>query len=76
MAAKIQAHCQGLGVGTIPKTIAEKEQHNGRLVIKQCEGETVKPTLSVAWPADNQGKALLWFVNELKKSEIAQSLLQ
>ena len=75
MAAKIQAHCQGLGVGTIPKTIAEKEQQNGRLVIKQCEGETVKPTLSMAWPADNQGKALLWFVNELKKSEVAQSLL-
>ena len=76
MAAKVQAHCQGLGVGTIPKTIAEREQKHGRLVIKQCEGDTVKPTLSMAWPADNQGKALLWFVNELKKPEVAQSLLQ
>ncbi|KPJ90835.1 MAG: LysR family transcriptional regulator [Gammaproteobacteria bacterium SG8_11] len=76
MATKVQAHCHGLGVGTIPRTIAEKEQRNGRLIIKQCEGETVKPTLVMAWPADNQGKALLWFVNELKKPEIALSLLQ
>lgn len=76
MATKIQAHCQGLGVGTIPKTIAEKAQRDGRLVIKQCEGETVKPTLSMAWPADNYGKALLWFIDELKNPEIALSLLQ
>lgn len=76
MATKVQAHCHGLGVGTMPKTIAEKEQRDGRLVIKQCEGETIKPTLSMAWQADNQGKALMWFVNELKKPEVAQSLLQ
>lgn len=76
MTTKVQAHCRGLGVGTIPRLIAEKEQHNGRLVIKQCEGETLKPTLLAAWPVDNQGKALMWFVNELKKPEIAQSLFQ
>ena len=76
MDVKVQAHCRGLGVGTIPRPIAEKEQRNGRLVIKQCEGETTKPTLSMAWPADNQGKALWWFVNELKRPEIAQSLLR
>jgi DNA-binding transcriptional LysR family regulator len=76
MAAKLKAHCQGLGVGTIPRPIAEQEQRNGRLVIKQCEGETAKPTLYLAWPADHQGKALLWFVDELKKPEIAESLLQ
>ena len=76
MDAKVKAHCRGLGVGTLPKSIAELEQRNGRLVIKQCEGDTVKPTLSIAWPTDNQGKALLWFVNELKKPEIAQLLLQ
>jgi DNA-binding transcriptional LysR family regulator len=76
MDAKVKAHCRGLGVGTIPRSIAEREQRNGRLVIKQTENERVKPTLSLAWPADNQGKALLWFVNELKNPEIAQSLLQ
>ena len=76
MPAKVEAHCQGLGVGTLPRTIAEKEQQKRRLVIKQCEGETAKPTLTLAWPADNQGKALMWFVNELKKPDVAQQLMQ
>ena len=76
MSAKVSAHCQGLGVGTIPRSMAEREQQNGRLVIKQCEGGTAKPTLSLVWRTDNQGKALLWFLNELKKPEIAQALLQ
>lgn len=76
LASKVQAHCWGLGVGTIPRSIAEIEQRNGRLVIKQRESDPAKPELGVAWLADNQGKALRWFVNELKKPQIAQSLLQ
>lgn len=75
MMAKVQAHIQGLGVGTLPKAFAEKEQRNGRLVIKRCEGETIKPALSIAWPSDHQGKALLWFVEELKNPQVAQAIL-
>lgn len=75
MPAKLEAHCQGLGVGTIPKNIAIAEIDAGRLLIKQTNAQTAKPKLQLAWHAERHGKALKWFLQQLKDSDVIQSLL-
>jgi DNA-binding transcriptional LysR family regulator len=71
MATKVRAHCFGLGVGTIPKSLAEVEQAQGRLKIMATEGETIKPKLQAAWRTAHRGRALKWFVDRLQDPQQA-----
>lgn len=77
--SKLIAHRMGLGVGNLPRHVAEREATAGRLVIKSTEEPKVSAALFVAWRVSHKGKALAWFVKRLQREpdwlERALSLL-
>ena len=73
--AKIAAHVAGLGIGFLPRWIAEREAHAGRLVILEVEGSRPAGDFVVAWRPGKEGKALKWFVKRLEDPLVAAELL-
>ena len=73
--AKVAALVAGLGVGRIPRWVAEREAYAGRLRILRCAIESPPGELVYAWTADRAGKALKWFVKRLEDPLVAASLL-
>ena len=73
--AKAAAHVAGLGVGFLPRAIAERETQAGRLVILQVAGTPRAGALHVAWRPGKEGKALKWFVKRLEDPLVAAELL-
>lgn len=73
--AKAAAHVAGLGVGFLPRAIAEREAHAGRLVILEVAGTRRAGDLNVAWRPGQEGKALKWFVKRLEDPLVAAELL-
>jgi DNA-binding transcriptional LysR family regulator len=72
---KIEAHLLGLGVGYLPLHRIESELDSGELVtIQLANYESRNSELSIAWRKDNQGKALAWFVKNIKN--IATQLIE
>ncbi len=67
LAAKVAAQCMGLGVGNLPRHIAEREAAAGRLVIKQTEEPKLSAPLFLTWRTGHKGKALQWFVKRLQE---------
>lgn len=65
--AKVLAQLRGLGVGNLPRHIAEREVAAGRLVIKETEEPKVSAPLYLAWRTRHKGKALAWFVQRLRE---------
>lgn len=65
-AMKLEAHLQGLGVGTLPKYMVKEYLDSGRLVKKTTESASswVYP-LVYAWKNKHQGKALSWLRRRL-----------
>ena len=74
MEAKLEAQIQGLGVGYLPLHLIKPVVEKGELVIKSVESPRSKITILLAWRSDHEGKALKWFVDELKKPEIQHRL--
>lgn len=63
--SKAAAQAAGLGVGHLPRPMAEREAAAGRLVIRQTrEGRPPVP-LHIAWCGSHRGKALAWFRQRL-----------
>ena len=73
--AKAAALVAGLGVGFVPRWIAEREAAAGRLRILAVEGTRPASELQVAWRAGQEGKALKWFVERLEDPLVAAELL-
>lgn len=73
--AKVAAHVAGLGVGWLPRWIAEREAWAGRLVILQPEAPRPPAEMVVAWRPSSAGKAAKWFVKRLEDPLVAASLL-
>lgn len=61
MAAKINAQRLGIGVGFIPRHMAQPYLASGELVEKACAVPRPSQPLYVAWPKESNGKALKWF---------------
>jgi DNA-binding transcriptional LysR family regulator len=57
----------GLGVGNLPRQLAEREAAAGRLVIKRTQAPKVSTRLFLAWRSNHKGKALAWFVKRLRE---------
>jgi len=72
--AKAAAQVAGLGIGHLPRWLAEPEIAAGRLVDKALA--TARPVipLHIAWRTRQDGKALQWFVNELANPAITAAL--
>lgn len=73
--AKAAALVAGLGVGFVPRWIAEREAAAGRLRILPVEGTRPASELQVAWRTGQEGKALKWFVDRLEDPLVAAELL-
>ena len=64
---KLAAQQAGLGVGSLPRWLAEREVAAGRLVRCEWEGGNPRETLHLAWRSGEAGRALDWFMRALAK---------
>lgn len=74
--AKAAAQALGLGVGNLPRFLAEREAAAGRLVVKRTEEPRQESPLHLAWRTAHRGKALQWFLKRLQQKGILQELLK
>jgi DNA-binding transcriptional LysR family regulator len=65
LAAKVAAQAAGLGVGHLPRPLAEREAAAGRLVVKRVAGAEPAAMRYLSWRAGHEGRALDWFVNRI-----------
>ncbi|MNC87758.1 putative DNA-binding transcriptional regulator [compost metagenome] len=65
----------GLGVGNLPRYLAEPEVRAGRLVVKRTEEPRQEAPLHLAWRTAHKGKALQWFLKKLQEPDALQRLL-
>jgi DNA-binding transcriptional LysR family regulator len=73
--AKAAAHVAGLGVGFLPRWIAEREAFAGRLEILEVLAPRAPIELVMAWRPGQEGKALQWFARRLEDPLVAAELL-
>lgn len=68
MAAKLLAQQMGIGVGHLPRPLAEREVAAGALVIKRTDEGRLDSQLYLAWRSGaraKMGKALTWWVQQV-----------
>ncbi len=75
VASKVAAQVAGLGVGYLPRTLAEREAAAGRLVLRTTEEARPPTQLHLAWCSGHRGKALRWFRDRLRAPEALAALL-
>ncbi|MEK6550600.1 MAG: LysR family transcriptional regulator [Pseudomonadota bacterium] len=73
--AKLAAQAAGLGVGYLPRAMAEAEAKAGRLIIKTVEESRPPQQVFVAWRTADRGKALRWFVQRLADEKVHAALM-
>lgn len=76
MRAKILAQRDGLGVGWLPRHRASVLLAAGQLVEKKMADPREPNTLYVAWRGDQEGRALLWWVEQLRQPRLAKRLIR
>jgi DNA-binding transcriptional LysR family regulator len=74
MQAKLAAQIAGLGVGYLPRKLAEQYAATGQLVIKQVAEPKPEATSFLAWRSKG-GKAQQWLLNELQQLTLDALLL-
>jgi DNA-binding transcriptional LysR family regulator len=73
--AKVAALVAGLGIGSIPRWIAEREAYAGRLRILEAASGVRSGELLYAWNPEHAGKALKWFAKRLEDPLVSATLL-
>ncbi|CAG0959018.1 HTH-type transcriptional regulator YhaJ [Methylophilaceae bacterium] len=73
MQSKLQAQIEGLGVGYLPKALAETYARHGKLVIKQVTETKPEATSFLAWRS-NGGKAQQWLLKRLEQLTLEELL--
>ena len=73
--AKAAAHIAGLGVGFLPRWIAEREALAGTLTMLDVKGVRPGGEMLIAWRTGREGRALQWFVKRLEDPLVAAELL-
>ncbi|CAN4278843.1 LysR family transcriptional regulator [Pseudoxanthomonas sp. LjRoot125] len=76
MRAKIQAQCEGLGVGWLPRDRVAGLLQRGDLVEKKMVDPREPNLLYVAWRGDHQGRALEWWLAQLQNKRLASRLVK
>lgn len=66
MAQKLEARRAGVGVGYLPRPLAEAEARAGRLVVKAVEGPPQRTTQHLVWRTGNAGPAKAWLLQALR----------
>jgi DNA-binding transcriptional LysR family regulator len=75
MRAKILAQRQALGVGWVPRNRVAGLLKRGELVEKPTADPREPNVLYVAWRGDQEGRALLWWTEQLRQTRLAQRLV-
>lgn len=76
MRAKVIAQCAGLGVGWLPRQRVQLLLERGDLVEMQTTDPREPNTLYVGWQGDHQGRALEWWLEQLRQPSLAARLVQ
>lgn len=75
MRAKILAQRDGLGVGWLPARRVASLLASGELVAKRTVDPREPNTMYVAWRGDHEGRALRWWLDQLKSPRLARRLV-
>ncbi|WP_044042676.1 LysR family transcriptional regulator [Caballeronia insecticola] len=75
MRAKILAQRQGLGTGWVPRRRVEALLARGDLVEKDTADPREPNVLYVAWRGDHEGRALQWWIEQLRQPRLAKRLV-
>jgi DNA-binding transcriptional LysR family regulator len=76
MRAKILAQRDGLGVGWLPKRRIASLLKRGELVEKDTVDPREPNVLYVAWRGDHEGRALQWWLDQLRQPRLVRRLVQ
>ncbi|MCP2515459.1 LysR substrate-binding domain-containing protein [Achromobacter mucicolens] len=76
MRAKILAQCAGLGVGWVPRHRAASLLARGELVELATETPREPNLLYLAWRSDHDGRALRWWLDQLRQPRMAAALMR
>jgi DNA-binding transcriptional LysR family regulator len=76
MRAKIFAQRDGLGVGWLPRHRVAALLKRGELVEKRMVDPREPNVLYVAWRGDQEGRALQWWLEQLRQPRLARRLVQ
>ena len=66
MSEKINAHCNGLGIGIVPRFRVEDLLKEGKLKELTLAKPPANTQLNIAWKTANRGQALQWLVEQLQ----------
>lgn len=75
MREKIRAQREGLGAGWLPRARIASLLERGELLEKQMADPREPNTLYVAWRGDHEGRALQWWLEQLRQPRLAQALV-
>jgi DNA-binding transcriptional LysR family regulator len=76
MRAKALAQRNGLGVGWLPRQRVASLLASGELVEKPTADPREPNVLYVAWRGDHEGRALQWWLEQLRQPRLAKRLVQ
>jgi len=76
MRAKIDAQRDGLGVGWLPRARVASLLARGELIEKRVADPREPNTLYVAWRGDHEGRAMTWWLDQLRQKRLATLLAQ
>jgi DNA-binding transcriptional LysR family regulator len=75
MRAKIRLQCDALGIGWLPRRRVQSLLKQGELVEKRVADAREPNVLYVAWRSDHVGRALEWWLSQLRQPRLAQRLV-
>lgn len=75
MDAKLMAQAAGLGVGFVPRWLAEQAVRDGRVRVRAVEAPNPPAPVYYAWRERRPGKALSWFLTQLAQPHTVARLL-
>jgi DNA-binding transcriptional LysR family regulator len=77
MQSKLEAQIKGIGVGYLPKFLAEKHIASGELIIKQVTESKHEVPMHLAWRNSDRamGKAQQWLLKQIEKTNWDPSAL-
>jgi DNA-binding transcriptional LysR family regulator len=76
MRAKILAQRDGLGIGWLPRHRASALLKQGALVEKTMADPREPNVLFVAWRGDHDGRALAWWLEQIRQPRLAKRLIE
>jgi DNA-binding transcriptional LysR family regulator len=74
MRAKYEYQLAGVGFGFLPEPIARKAINVGALIVKEVEEPRVPEPLYLSWRTGEEGKALNWWIERMKKPDMLEKM--